>query len=96
MGGESTSKLMRDDVGTSDRRRVVGAVPSGEPGRAQAFVGGFRGVNQNPIDKCKALAGISAGQGLTSVGVAGFEPTTSSSRRNFKGSGTSVDTGCEL
>ena len=49
-------------------------------GRSQAFVGGFRGAVQNAIDKRKALIGISAGQGLASVGVAGFEPTTSSSR----------------
>ncbi len=61
------------------RRPAAGHRPPDEPDRVQAFTGGSGG-DSNRIDKRKALAGISAGQGLTVVGVAGFEPTTSSSR----------------
>jgi hypothetical protein len=54
--------------------------PVAEAAQSQPGVVGVSRGDSNPIDRSKALIGIYADQGLTSVGVAGFEPTASSSR----------------
>ena len=44
--------------------------------------GGFSGAGSKSHRKHQALTSVSAGQGFFRVGVAGFEPTASSSRSN--------------
>jgi hypothetical protein len=59
-------------------------IPAGALGASTAakailvaeLIDGGSGVGQISIDKLKALANVSAGQSLSLVGTAGFEPTT--------------------